>query len=201
MSQDPPRSPLATLWFDFVDPLSYLLELEMRSAESALPGPVERVGLEIVPPPAPLAGLDDAPWSERFALALHAAGTAALGRPRILPWTRKAHELHLHAAGLGKAGEVRLAVFQAYFERGEDIGRIDRLVAIAEGCGLDPATARTVLGVDRHEEEVLAARAAAAAAGVTDVPALVVAGRIHRGFHNRAALLTLRQPAAPHPPS
>jgi predicted DsbA family dithiol-disulfide isomerase len=118
----------------------------------------------------------------------------ALARARLAPWTRKAHELHHHAresGGAAAADAVRLAIYQAYFMRGEDIGRIDKLVEVAAACGLDAATARTVLGVDRHEPDVLAARRAAAAAGVDDVPALVVDGRVLQGFHNRADLLTL----------
>jgi predicted DsbA family dithiol-disulfide isomerase len=189
---------VATLYFDFVDPLSYLLELEVRAIEASSPARVERVGFELAPPPRPLGTPDDPFWAARLELArpLAAAADVMLAPPRLVPWTRKAHELCHHArevAPIAKADEVRQAIFEAYFARGEDIGRIDRLVAIAAGCGLDAVAARTVLGVDRHEEDVLAARAAASAAGIDEVPALAVAGRVHRGFHNRADLFTLLQ--------
>ena len=187
-------NPITAFYFDFVDPLSYLLELVGRAADGSSPAGVDRVGFEVVPPPRPLTTVDDPVWSLRYQIArpLASAAGVALAPPSLVPWTRKAHELHHHArevGAVGKADEVRLAIFEAYFARGEDIGRIDRLVAIAAACGLDPAAARTVLGVDRHEEDVVAARAAAAAAGIDEVPALAVAGRVLRGFHNRADLL------------
>jgi predicted DsbA family dithiol-disulfide isomerase len=181
--------PLPRVWFDFVDPLSYLLDLES-------PRGVEWAGLELVPPPAPLGTIDDPFWAERLEAArrpAHMSGVV-LEPPTLVPWTRKAHELHLHAREHGKGDEVRRAIFVAYFERGEDIGRIDRLVGIAASVGLDASAARTVLGVDRHEEDVALARAAAAAAGVDDVPTIEVSGRLVRGFHNREDLGTLLGP-------
>ena len=181
--------PLARVWFDFVDPLSYLLDLES-------PRDVEWVGFELVPPPAPLGSIDDPFWSVRLEAARRPARITGvvLEPPTLVPWTRKAHELHLHAREQGKGDEVRRAIFAAYFGRGEDIGRIDRLVEIAASVGLDASAARTVLGVDRHEEDVALARAAAAAAGVDDVPTIEVAGRLVRGFHNREDLGTLLGP-------
>lgn len=185
--------PIARFYFDFVDPLSYLVELELRAVEPSLPGRIERVGYELVAPPAPLTGLDDVRWSARWAEARPAAAAAGvlLEPPRLVPWTRKAHELHLHASEHGKADEARLAIFTAYFGRREDIGRVDRLVEIAVGLGLDRTIAKAVLDVDRHEEGVVAARADATVAGVVDVPAISVQGQLARGFHNRGDLGTL----------
>jgi predicted DsbA family dithiol-disulfide isomerase len=185
--------PVARFFFDFVDPLSYLTEIELRALGPSVANGVERVGFELVPPPAPLTALDDPRWSARWALARPAAEAAGvlLQPPRLVPWTRKAHELHLYAHEHGRAADVRLAIFSAHFERGEDIGRVDRLVEIGAAVGLDAALARTVLGVDRHEEGVVAARAEAVAAGVGDVPAIALPGALIRGFHNRGDLGTL----------
>ncbi len=188
--------PVARFYFDFVDPLSYLTEIELRALGPSVANGVERVGFELVPPPAPLTGLDDPRWAARWAEArpIAAAAGVRLEPPRLVPWTRKAHELHLHAHEHGRAADVRLAIFSAYFERGDDIGRVDRLVEIAAALGLDAAVARTVLGVDRHEPEVVAARGAAAAAGVVDVPTISLRGKLVRGFHNRGDLGTLLGP-------
>jgi len=193
MSKGAPPPLHVRLWFDFVDPLSYVMELEVRAVQSALGAIVERIGLEIVAPPAPLGSIDDPTWAARLtdARARGAAAGATLTPPRLVPWTRKAHELYLHAHALGRSDDVRLAIYRAYFEQGQDIGRIDRLAAVAEACGLDPVAARTVLGVDRHQADVLAAREVAAAAGVRETPTLEVGSRLERGFHNRAGLLTL----------
>ncbi len=188
--------PVARFYFDFVDPLSYLTEIGLRALGPSVASGIERVGFELVPPPAPLSGVDDPRWAVRWAEARPAAADAGvrLAPPRLVPWTRKAHELHLHALEHGRAADVRLAIFTAYFERGEDIGRVDRLVEVAAALGLDAAAARTVLGVDRHEPEIVAARGAATAAGVEDVPTISVRGTLVRGFHNRGDLGTLLGP-------
>ena len=181
------------VYFDFIDPLSYLTELALRDLAGSLAGGVERVGFELVPPPHPLTASDDPRWSSRWTVArpLAAASSARLDPPRLVPWTRKAHELHLHAQASGMGDVVRLAIYEAYFGRAEDIGRVDRLVEIAAAHGLDRTATKAVLDVDRYEEDVNAARAAAKAAGVEDVPAIEAAGSLVRGFQNRGDLLTL----------
>jgi predicted DsbA family dithiol-disulfide isomerase len=180
------------LYFDFIDPVSYLLELELRRVEPSLAGRVERIGFELVPPPAPLTSVDDPRWSARWAEARPLAERRAvrLDPPRLVPWTRKAHELHTLAREHGKVDEARMAIFSAYFD-GEDIGRVDRLVEIAVSLGLDRTTTKAVLDVDRHEADVVRARGAGVALGVSDVPTMVVRGRLVRAFHNREDLGTL----------
>jgi len=175
MSSTPVR-----LYFDFVDPLSYV-------ANHALAGggrEVEWVGFELVPPPSPLTGGDDGRWVARRTAAAPSAARLGLeiGTPALVPWSRKAHELHLHAAEHGKGAEVRAAIFDAYFRQGRDIGRVDVLVEVAASVGLDRTATKAVLDVDRHEAEVVAARREATEAGVTDVPSHSVAGRVVEGF-------------------
>lgn len=188
MSSSPP-----TLYFDYVDPLCYLLELEL---ETVLAGPgapeVTRVPAETCAPPAPLLDPDGPWWAARWGAAVTVAADLghALVEPRILPWTRKAHELVLHARGHGMGGQAHKAVFQAMFGRGEDIGRVDVLVEVARGLGLDPQEAKVVLDVDRYSGEVAALATQATAAGVGEIPALVQEGRMLQGFHNRNALRT-----------
>jgi predicted DsbA family dithiol-disulfide isomerase len=178
-----------TFYFDFVDPLSYLQDLELI----ALGGDIARVGFELAPPPEPLTAVSDARWRDRWAEGrrLAAAAGVKLEPPALVPWSRKAHELHLHAGENGRGNEIRRAIFESYFGRGEDIGRVDRLCALAESIGLDRTTVKAALDVDRHREDVAEARRAAVEAGIVDTPTMVVSGRILRGFHNRAALRTL----------
>jgi predicted DsbA family dithiol-disulfide isomerase len=188
------------LWFDFADPVSYALDALVRAQGERVAAAIEWVAFEVAPPPAPLASIDDEPWAARLARARALAEPLGvlLAPPRLVPWTRKAHELHLHARELGKGETVRRAIFEAHFARGEDIGRIDRLVAVAAACGLDAAAAAIVLGLGRHEEGVARARAEAVAAGVLDVPSVEAGRGPARGFHNRDDLLTLFHDAASH---
>ena len=178
-----------TFYFDFVDPLSYLQDLELI----AVGIDIERVGFELAPPPEPLTAVSDERWGDRWVEArrLAAATGVKLEPPALVPWSRKAHELHLLASENGRGKEIRRAIFESYFGRGEDIGRVDRLCALAESIGLDRTAAKAALDVDRHREDVAEARRAAVEAGIVDTPTILVAGQLLRGFHNRAALRTL----------
>jgi predicted DsbA family dithiol-disulfide isomerase len=180
-----------TFYFDFVDPLSYLQEMELAGLAAA--SSIEAVGFELAPPPAPLTSIDDERWQRRYAEArtMPAAADVTLAPPPLVPWTRKAHELHLLGREHGRAADVRRAIFEAYFGRGEDIGRVDRLVEIAAALGLDPTAAKAALDVDRFDDEVARARRSAAESGIVDTPSVASPAGILRGFHNREALGTL----------
>jgi predicted DsbA family dithiol-disulfide isomerase len=175
------------LYFDFVDPISYVQEIEL----DALGSDVERVGFELAPPPEALRSVHDERWARRYEQARAFAPTVTLAPPTLVPWTRKAHELHLHAVETGRRDEVRRAIFEAYFGRGDDIGRVDRLVSLAVSLGMDRTEVKAALDVDRHQEGVSEARRAAVEAGVVDTPTLVISGKSLRGFHNRHTLGTL----------
>jgi predicted DsbA family dithiol-disulfide isomerase len=185
------------IYFDFVDPLSYVasraLGLQDEGGGTGPPTDADWVGFELRPPPSPLTLTRDAVWTERWSSARKAAARfqLTLRQPELVPWTRKAHELHLLAMVLGVGDAVRAAVFYAYFEGGRDIGRVDVLVEIASVAGLDRTETKAVLDVDRHEADVTAKRLEAQALGVTDVPALSVDGRLVEGFPDLTGLGTL----------
>lgn len=165
-----------TLVFDFVDPGSYLA----WEALGRWMGPergrrVRPHPLELRPPPAPLIQADDPEWQ---AMERRLAGIAEeLGvgfrPPGFVPWSRKAHELALHAAEKGKLDPAVDLLFRARFREGEDLGRVDLLLTVAAEIGLDRAEVRTVLGVDRFAPAVEDARAEALDAGIRGVPTLV----------------------------
>jgi predicted DsbA family dithiol-disulfide isomerase len=184
--------PAARVYFDFVDPVSYLLSLEPSIRGNAAIG-IAWSGFELLPPPTPLTTTDDPLWEDRWRRArARAPGRAPTLRPsRLVPWTRKAHELHAFARARGVADVVRAAIFEAYFTEGRDIGRIDVLVDVAVAAGLERTESKAALDVDRHEAEVASARAEAQELGVRDVPTLWVDGRLVEGFPDPALLGTL----------
>ena len=156
-------------YFDYVDPLSYLAEIELTAAVEAGEGPEPvRIPLELRPPPAPLLDPDGPWWRARWQSALTLAAacgdTTVLVEPRVLPWTRKAHELVAHARASGLERRAHMAVFEALFARGEDIGRVDVLVRLAASLGLDATETKAVLDVDRYAQDVATVSAEAAAA-------------------------------------
>ena len=188
-------APRIRFFFDYLDPLSYLVHLELdalrRAPDPAVDG-LGRVPLELRPPPAQLMDPDDPFWTDRWRSAQRAAAdrNIVLAEPAIVPWTRKAHELVLHAVEKGLGDQAHDAVFEAVFVRGDDIGRVDVLVALARRVGLDAHETKAVLDVDRFTHQVESFRTLAQNAGITDPPAVAAAGRTLQGFHNRDALRT-----------
>jgi predicted DsbA family dithiol-disulfide isomerase len=186
-------APPLFLFFDYVDPLSYLTDFVLRDALADAGAPaLVRVPLELRPPPEPLLDPDGPPWSERWRIAEGPARSLGgpLRAPRLIPWTRKAHELVLHAAAHGVGEDAHREVFEAVFARGDDVGRVDVLVGIAASIGLDRSEAKAVLDVDRYASEVVRGRAHAERAGVASPPALVHGAAMLRGFLSAEALRT-----------
>lgn len=199
----------AHVFFDFVDPLSYLLHRELLALYED-PGPAPSLPpvtwhpFELRPPPSPLITVDDPVVQQRWTVARAAAEDLGLhlSPNRLVPWSSKAHELVVHA-GDSHAEALRRRLFDAYAVEGMDIGRVDVLVELARGIGLDATEAKAVLDVDRYRSAVVAMRKEATARGVSAVPAVHYGGRVLEGFHNRSSLGTLLRtaPADPHEPN
>lgn len=184
-------------YFDFVDPLSWVVEQALRRSGSAADVPVRYVGLELRPPPEPLLDPDGAWWHDRRAVAVELAGTLGLPvptEPALIPWSRKAHELVAHADASGAGAVVRRAVFDAFFLQGDDIGRVDVLVGIAEAAGLDATATKAALDVDRYTADVEEQRNGALAQGFGEPP--VVLGDVPdlEAFRKGGALRTFLRP-------
>ena len=108
------------------------------------------------------------------ALPLAAALGLEMRRPPMAARTRKAHELARFAAGRGMERAMRAAIFGAYFAEGRDIGRIDVLVEIDAGLGLDASETKVVLDVDTFAAEVMRDGAEARRLGIAGTPALLL---------------------------
>jgi predicted DsbA family dithiol-disulfide isomerase len=68
-------------------------------------------------------------------------------------------------------------LFQAYFEQGRHVGRVDELVALAAEVGLDPQETRRVLAEGVYADAVAEDIAVAQEAGINGVPFYVIDGR------------------------
>ena len=193
MPTDTPTVPF--FYFDFVDPVSYLLDAEIAAAAAALDVHVVRTGVEINPPPHPMGTSDDAVWGPRWDDAERVAASFGrpLHRPDVVPWSRKAHELveHVRENDESLVPELSKALLVAFFQDRRDIGRVDVLVDVARGLGLDRTETKAVLDVDRYEEAVARRRIEVVEAGLRVVPTVTFADRRLEGFHNRASLSTL----------
>lgn len=186
------------LFFDYVDPRSFVVDRRLRAVEERTGREAARHPFEVVVPPNPLRDPEDEAWRRAWEEAADAAeedGTR-LARPRIVPWSRKAHELALHAREEGVGREVHRALFDAFHLEGLDIGRVDVLVDLAVGVGLDMTHTRAVLDVDRHLEEVRGLRKAAERLGIGGVPTLLAGGDRSEGLVDAETLADLLRGSA-----
>ena len=166
-------APFLVFYFDYVDPGSYLTH---RQLGQILPRGIESVRhpFEVCPVPDELidgSGPDWKAYGETVA-GLARDADIRMARPSFIPWSRKAHELRLHAAEQGLESPMHEELFSARFQEGADIGRVDVLIASAERVGLDRSESKAVLDVDKHSDLVVDLRREAAASGVRKVPTL-----------------------------
>jgi predicted DsbA family dithiol-disulfide isomerase len=156
---------------DFACPFSYVTEAALRRMQDA--GEVEPTHLawELYPAPAPLPPADAGEWMDALRPLADELGIAL--RTPVPARTRKAHEAAAFAATKGVGLAMREALFAAHFAEGRDIGRIDVLVEIGAGLGLDASELKVVLDVDAFAARILAEQDAARRAGVEGVPTLV----------------------------
>jgi len=170
--------PLVDIAFDYVDPGSWMILLRLDAGVPGLeldPSAIRWRPLEFRPPEQAPLDAGDAGWKalhEGMRAEAEALGFPLRMAPRV-PRTRKAHELGFHARERDRFDAVHRALFRAHFAEGLDLGRVDVLVGIAEEAGLDPAEARTVLGVDRFRDAVVEERVALLSAGVRGVPTVL----------------------------
>lgn len=175
------------LWIDYIDPASWIMYRRLRNATRVggeIPGHELRVlGREIRIPSMPPMDPASAPWRRYVASIREVAGDemTEYGGQNLLPHTRKAHELAIHAAEQDSRPEVDSAIFHAALVEGRDVGRVDVLVGLAEAVGLDRTETRAILDVDRYTDVVARTRETATSRGVVGVPTLVCDGRSLEG--------------------
>ena len=98
--------------------------------------------------------------------------------PPIQPRSRLAHEAAHWAKSAGCFNDYNLALFRAFFERGEDIGNRDVLVKLATDLNMEGESLRVSLEQREYKKSVLAEEQDAERYGVRAVPAFVVSGRV-----------------------
>ena len=172
------------LFYDYVDPGSYLLEQRLRVLEGSTGISLVLEPFEILPPPSPLLDPEEEGWGRHWDAMMEASEPLGieLKRPWIVPWSRKAHELALYAEAGGCFRETHDTLYRAYLSEGMDIGRVDVLVNLARKNGLDPRETKAALDVDLHRESVLGKRNDALDLGVRSTPTLLWQGRKMDGY-------------------
>ena len=128
---------------------------------------------ELRPPGSPLEADRDDAWWRAVELEAERLGVP-IRRPALMTRTRKAHEAAAFARSEGRFAAMHGAIFDAYWQGGLDIGRIDVLVSIGRAAGLDAGRLRVALDIDQWTDRVQQDEAWSARLGLAGVPAYVL---------------------------
>ncbi|HSJ10532.1 MAG TPA: DsbA family protein [Longimicrobiales bacterium] len=142
---------------DYVCPYCYLAETQLARLRAGDAVAMEPAAFELYPAGA-VQPEPDAAWLleawDRSVLPLAAGYGATMARPSFIPRTRKAHEAVAYAASEGAGVALHEALYRAYWQDGRDIGRIDVLVEVGAGVGLDRTGLKVALDIDQWTERV-----------------------------------------------
>ena len=109
-------------------------------------------------------------------------GMQPLRWPEAWPFdSEPAMRAAVYAHGIGRGVAFSLAAFRQAYAAGRDLSQPDNVVIAAAACEMHPAAVLKALGTRSVADRLAAATAEAAAAGVTRVPAVAVAGEVFEG--------------------
>lgn len=111
-------------------------------------------------------------YFDRLREMAHESGIQMIA-PSVVANTSKAHQATEFAKEGGRLREFHRAVFSAYWEKGENIGREDVLCRLAQECDLDGDELGTALADGRYAQRVEEQMAWARDAGLGGVPTFI----------------------------
>jgi predicted DsbA family dithiol-disulfide isomerase len=115
-------------------------------------------------------------WQERA----RGAGVV-MHRPRWSPNTVSAHEVTIYAKEHGRDSEFHHIAARAYWESGANLGDLEVLKGIAEGCGLNWAELSSRLESGHYRQRVYQEYQVARDKGVRGTPTYMIGGEIKFG--------------------
>ncbi len=166
---------------DYVCPFCRLAEPALHELLKDTPGvDVRWRSFELrpntMPPLDPKAEYLQRVW-ESSVLPLAARLGVPMTLPPVQPRTRRTHEAAHWARSIGRFDEYHSAILAAFFERGENIGEVDVLVALADALGMPGAELRAALVSRAFEQHVIDDEDEARDLDVGSVPALIADGK------------------------
>jgi predicted DsbA family dithiol-disulfide isomerase len=131
---------------------------------------------ELRPKPAPLPDAMSDYFKQMWGNSIYPLAEklgVKIKMPTVKPYSRITHEAAKWAESSGNFDEFSKAVFRAYFNHGEDIGKMETLLSLAENLQLETDSLQNALETNEFLESVLADENAAAEMGIGGVPAFV----------------------------
>jgi 2-hydroxychromene-2-carboxylate isomerase len=182
MAGAPPEQPI--FYYDLASPEAYLVAERSAGVLGEVPEwqPVRLAGLRAgeVGPFRCAAEVDA--YREDVGRRAAAHGLQPLRWPDPFPAdTEWAMLAATYAKQIGRAVAFSLAAFRQAFAGGRDLGDPDSVMLAAAACEMHPAAIEKGAGLASIRRRLDEATAAAAAAGVVDVPAVRVGDRVFHG--------------------
>jgi predicted DsbA family dithiol-disulfide isomerase len=180
------------IFSDYICPFCWLGKVVVKDLKQRLPE-IEIIwrAFELRPEPVPLPEAKGEYltkiWQQSVLPLAQQLGVKMI-MPSVKPRSRMAHEAATWARRRQRFDDMNEALFRAYFQRDEDIGQMQKLVALAEAIGLDGADLKNALEEHRHLEEVLADQRQAAQYGLSGVPAFIAGNTVLFGVQTADAL-------------
>jgi predicted DsbA family dithiol-disulfide isomerase len=174
-----------TVFSDYICPFCYIGIETLRKVQPEVPPfTLEWKGFQIHPE-YPAAGI---PIEQRIAqygqgryagiwrniLALAEGIGLEMNPPPVLTNSLMALEATEYARDQGKEKAFSSAVYQAYFQHGQNIGDIDVILSLAEQAGLNAAEVQDHLKGGTYSARIEASHQEARAFGVSGVPTFIV---------------------------
>lgn len=169
------------LFADYVCPFCFLAETDLARLRARSRVTVDGAAFELRPAGTALPEIGTAWEADVWARSIEPLASelgVALKRPKLVTRTRKAHEAAAYARSVGRYADMHGAIYAAYWQHGQDIGRIDVLTGIAREIGLDSSGLRVALDIDQCTERVEQDEAWGARLGLGGVPAYVLTDEI-----------------------
>lgn len=184
-----PEKPKILVFFDFACQFCYLDWPRFKRLRDMHDVELVLVPYELRPrmPPDGLlvsdAGGAHSPRVEEYMRRMAEEASRPLVFPDFVPNTHMALRLGEYARDLGAETHeaVHEAIFAAYSGNGEDIGRVEVLVGIAESLGLDSGDARSAIEGDGYDSRLHQFYHFAMAIGVSATPAALICNELFIG--------------------
>jgi predicted DsbA family dithiol-disulfide isomerase len=174
-----------TVFSDYICPFCYIGIETLRKVQPQVPPfTLEWKGFQIHPE-YPATGI---PAEQRIAqhgqqryaaiwrniLSLAEGIGLQMNPPRVLTNSSLALEATEYAKEQGKEEVFSRAVYQAYFQQGQNIGDLDVVLSLAEQAGLNPYEIQDHLRAGTYSTHIQAAQQEAHRLGVSGVPTFIV---------------------------
>lgn len=179
MSTDTTPALRVDIWSDYVCPFCYLQLPILEQLQARYGALIEWCWHAFELRPEPLATPDPQAdylrrtWSQAV-LPMADRRQLTMKIPPVQPHSRKALEAADFARSQGRFGDFNRALFRAFFEYGEDIGKDQVLLQLASTAGIRPEALRLALEGQQHRVAVTDDEALADTLGLRAVPVLLL---------------------------